>query len=273
MAKRRYGPRTASPIIEPRGSYAPDNGREPDIRSGGKGPQTCVLRRDILLHIAADVIALGAGQMVIGVERRTFITTLAGAAVAQPLAARSQQPAMPVVGFVNGGAAMEGRASAFRRGLSEAGYIEGQNITVEYHWLEGHYERAPTLMADLVERRVSVIATPGDPPTLAAKTATATIPIVFGVSEDPVALGLVASLAHPGGNATGTNFFVSEVSTKRLELMSASVTPSRPCHVSSPRHVERSVRISRTTLSCLLRPKAYGTYPAGATFGPGRRTR
>ncbi len=155
--------------------------------------------------------------MVIGVERRTFITTLAGAAVAQPLAARSQQPAMPVVGFVNGGAAMEGRALAFRRGLSEAGYIEGQNITVEYHWLEGHYERAPTLMADLVERRVSVIATPGDPPTLAAKTATATIPIVFGVSEDPVALGLVASLAHPGGNATGTNFFVSEVSTKQLE--------------------------------------------------------
>jgi putative tryptophan/tyrosine transport system substrate-binding protein len=153
------------------------------------------------------------------IGRRQFITALGGAAVVWPLAARAQQPAMPVVGFVNGGAAMAGRTAAFRKGLGEAGYVEGQNVMVEYHWLEGHYERAPALMADLVERRVSVIATPGDPPTLAAKTATATIPIVFGVSEDPVALGLIASLARPGGNATGINFFVSEVSTKRLGLM------------------------------------------------------
>jgi putative tryptophan/tyrosine transport system substrate-binding protein len=133
-----------------------------------------------------------------------------------------QQAAIPVAAFVHGGSAeaLSSHAASFRKGLSEAGYVDGQNVTVEYHWLEGRYDHLPALMADLVRRRVAIIATPGTPSAaIAAKAATATIPIIFGVGDDPVKLGLVATLPRPGGNATGINFFVGDVVVKRLGLL------------------------------------------------------
>jgi putative ABC transport system substrate-binding protein len=153
-------------------------------------------------------------------QRRDFIKVVAGSAVVWPVAARAQQ--LPVVGFLNGSTpdASARYAAAFRKGLSETGNVEGRDLTVEYHWLEGQYERVPAVIADLVRRRVAVIASPGFPPgSLAAKAATTTIPIVFGVGDDPVKLGLVTSLARPGGNVTGINFFDHEIISKRLALL------------------------------------------------------
>jgi putative ABC transport system substrate-binding protein len=155
------------------------------------------------------------------VRRREFISLLGGVAAAWPLAARAQQAAMPVIGFIRDGSAEAAAryVAAFRKGLNQSGYVEGQNVTIEYHWLEGQHDRLPALLADLVRRQVAVIASVGNLPALAAKSATAQIPVVFGVGEDPVQLGLVASLARPGGNATGINFLIQEVTAKRLRLL------------------------------------------------------
>ena len=153
-------------------------------------------------------------------RRREFVILTAGAAVC-PLAARAQQPALPVVAFIDGGSpvASARHAVAFRNGLSEAGCVEGQNATIEYRFLEGDYARVPALLADLIHRQVAVLAVTTMTAALAAKGATTTIPIVFGVAEDPVRLGLVDNLARPSGNATGINWFVQEVAAKRLKLL------------------------------------------------------
>jgi ABC-type uncharacterized transport system substrate-binding protein len=231
------------------------------------------------------------------IERRKFLATLGGAAVAWPLTAHAQQPAVPVVGFVNAGSSDAPLAAAFRKGLNEAGYVEGQNVTVEYQWLEGQFDRLPALMTDLARRRVAVIATPaGNAAALAAKAATTTIPIVFGVGEDPVKLGLVASLARPGGNLTGINFFATELGAKRLALLhelvpkavriAVLVNPANIGSTESIRNIPEAARAMglqiqvlnastsreiEAAFATLVRDRADALYIAGDVFFTSRR--
>src|SRR5262245_16001067 len=162
------------------------------------------------------------GRMAIHIGRREILCTLASAAVAWPLAARAQQPAMPVIGFLSTRMPNESAhlVAAFRRGLAENGYVEGQNVAVEYRWALGQYDRLPALATELVRRPVAVLASVGgDPAAQSAKAATATIPIVFEIGTDPIKLGLVTSYSQPGGNATGINILTSALEAKRLGLL------------------------------------------------------
>src|SRR5258708_12960542 len=154
-------------------------------------------------------------------KRREFITLLGGAAAAWPLAARAQQPAMPVVGFLDARSqdAIRERLRAFRQGLKDKGYVEGENVTITYRFANNQTDRLPTLAAELVRLQAAVIATAGDDVALAAKAATTTIPLVCIVSQDPVQLGLVTSMARPGANVTGINFFTGELVSSRLKIL------------------------------------------------------
>ena len=202
----------------------PERDIPPVTRSTGNQSSTryrCVI---CFRKIARGVIPSGTGKMAIGIGRRDFISAIGGATVAWPLAAHAQRQAvMPVIGFLSSAAfnAYGEGVSAFRRGLIETGFNEGQNVTIEYRSAEGQYDLLPALASDLVDRKVSVLATAGGiPPARAAKVATTTIPIVFVMGSDPIKAGVVAGLNRPEGDVTGVSFLINSLGTKRIELIS-----------------------------------------------------
>jgi putative ABC transport system substrate-binding protein len=210
-------------------------------------------------------------------NRREFITVIGGAAVSWPLAAHAQQKAMPVIGYLHFAApAYTPTATAFLQGLSETGYVEGQNVAIEYRWAEGQYDRLPAMAADLVGRKVDLIAAFGPPPAKAAKSATSTIPIVFEVGNDAVEAGLVASLARPGGNATGLSILFTQLTPKRLELLcelipqaktiALLVNPNSPTAEPSIRGAQEAARAKGVQLSILNASTESEIDAAFATF-------
>jgi ABC-type uncharacterized transport system substrate-binding protein len=211
-------------------------------------------------------------------RRRAFISLLGGAAAALPIMARAQQPSMPVIGFLGAasGDRYAHRLGGFRRGLREAGLVEGANVAVEYRWADARAERLPVLAAELVRRGVAAIATTGNAPALAAKAATDSIPVIFSVSEDPVRLGLVASLARPGGNATGVNFLAAEVTAKRFELLrtlvpsaqqiAVLVNPQAPVTETTLRELEEAAGTAGLRIRVLQASSSGELNTAFATF-------
>ena len=198
-------------------------------------------------------------------RRRDFIKVIAGSAAVWPLRARAQQPALPVIGFLNSASATpwEAYIAGFRTGLKEAGFVDGQNVSIDFRWAEGHYDKLPGMAADLVRRKVAVlVATGGTPSVVAAKGATSTIPIVFTTGTDPIRAGFVTSISRPGGNVTGVNFFTTVLEGKRIGLLRALVpgvqlitvlfNPDRPAHATEVKEVQEAAHALSQQIRILL---------------------